>query len=169
MHNLAILTTNGLIYVKDRMKDTDGMQLALQQARKAFLLEEVPVGAVIVQGDRILSATYNQKETLCLSTAHAEVLAIEQASQKLGQWRLTGCSLYVTLEPCLMCAGAIVQSRLSRVIIGALDPKAGAVCSLYQVFHDSRLNHQPDVLTGVLDKECSGILKDFFQNILRSS
>ena len=151
------------------MKDTDGMQLALQQAQQAFLLEEVPVGAVIVKDDEVLSTAYNLKENLCVPTAHAEILAIDKASQKLGQWRLTGCSLYVTLEPCLMCAGAILQSRLSKVVIGTLDPKAGAVRSLYQVLNDSRLNHQPEVLIGVLNVPCSDILKRFFQNVIRPS
>ena len=151
------------------MKDKEGMRLALIQAQKAFNKKEVPVGAVIIKGKETLAETYNIKETSHLPTAHAEILAIQKASKKLSNWRLEGCTLYVTLEPCLMCAGAILQSRISKVVIGALDPKAGAVVSLYQTLNDSRLNHRPQVIINVLEKECSQILKDFFQNIIRNS
>lgn len=151
------------------MTDQEGMQHALIQAQKAFQMKEVPVGAVIVREDKILAKACNQMETLHSSTRHAEILAIQEASHKLMNWRLTGCSLYVTLEPCLMCAGAILQARLSRIVIGALDPKAGAVVSLYQVLKDARLNHQSEVVIGVLQHECSHILKSFFQNVVRKT
>ena len=151
------------------MKDQEGMRLALIQAQKAFNKKEVPVGAVIAKEKEILAEAHNIKETSNLPTAHAEILAIQIASQKLSNWRLEECTLYVTLEPCLMCAGAILQSRLSRVVIGALDPKAGAVVSLYQTLNDPRLNHRPQVITNVLEQECSQTLKDFFQNIIRNS
>lgn len=151
------------------MTDQEGMQYALIQAQKAFQMKEVPVGAVIVREDKILAKACNQMETLHSSTGHAEILAIQEASQKLMNWRLTGCSLYVTLEPCLMCAGAILQARFARVVIGALDPKAGAVVSLYQVLKDARLNHQSEVIIGVLQDECSHILKSFFQNVVRKT
>ena len=147
------------------MQDKEGMRLALIQAQKAFDKKEVPVGAVIVKGAYVLAETHNMKETSKLSIAHAEILAIQIASQKLCSWRLNGCTLYVSLEPCLMCAGAIVQSRISKVVIGTLDPKAGAVVSLYQTLNDPRLNHKPKVVVGSLQQECSQILKNFFQNI----
>lgn len=151
------------------MKDKEGMRLALIQAQKAFEKKEVPIGAVIAKGKDILAKAHNIKETSHSPTAHAEILAIQTASQKLLNWRLEDCTLYVTLEPCLMCAGAILQSRISKVIIGALDPKAGAVISLYQTLNDPRLNHRPKVVTNVLEQECSQILKDFFQNVIRVS
>ena len=151
------------------MRDEEGMLLAFQQAQKAFELKEVPVGAVIVKGEECLSMDCNRKETSVLPTGHAEILVIQRASQRLNSWRLTDCTLYVTLEPCLMCAGAILQARLSKVVIGTLDAKAGAVFSLYQVLSDPRLNHRPSVISGVLEEECSQILKDFFQNIVRTS
>ena len=151
------------------MKDKEGMSLALIQAQKAFEKKEVPVGAVIAKGKDILAKAHNIKETSHSPTAHAEILAIQMASQKLSNWRLEGCTLYVTLEPCLMCAGAILQSRISKVVIGALDPKAGAVISLYQTLNDPRLNHRSKVITNVLEQECSQILKDFFQNVIRAT
>ena len=151
------------------MQNEQGIKLALIQAQKAFKKKEVPVGAVIAKGRDILAGAYNIKETSNSPTAHAEILAIQIASQKLSNWRLEDCALYVTLEPCLMCAGAILQSRISKVVIGALDPKAGAVISLYQTLNDPRLNHRPQVITNVMEQECSQILKDFFQNIIRDS
>lgn len=150
------------------MKNKEGMRLALIQAQKAFEKKEVPIGAVIAKGKDILAEAHNIKETSHSPTAHAEILAIQTASQKLSNWRLEECTLYVTLEPCLMCAGAILQSRISKVVIGALDPKAGAVISLYQTLNDPRLNHRPKVVTKVLEQECSQILKDFFQNVIRA-
>ena len=138
------------------------MHAALQQARIAFDEQEVPVGAVIVCNDRIIAEAHNQRETLRDPTAHAEMIAITQAAESLGAWRLTDCTLYVTLEPCPMCAGAIVQARLSTVVYGATDPKAGACNTLYQITSDSRLNHQATVVGGVLALECRSILQEFF-------
>ncbi|TWT99976.1 tRNA-specific adenosine deaminase [Botrimarina colliarenosi] len=139
------------------------MQLALAEAQAAAAAGEVPVGAVIVCRDEIVAAAHNQRETLRDPTAHAEMIAITQAAESLGAWRLEGCTLYVTLEPCPMCAGAIVQSRASRVVYGATDPKAGAVESLYTLLADDRLNHRPDVQAGVLAEPCGAILTEFFR------
>jgi tRNA(adenine34) deaminase len=138
------------------------MWKALEQARCAFDQDEVPVGAIIVHEDRIIAEALNQRETLNDPTAHAEMIAITQAAEALKSWRLIDCTLYVTLEPCPMCAGAIVQSRIPRVIYGTTDPKAGASHSLYQITSDPRLNHQSAVLGGVLKEECKIILQDFF-------
>ena len=138
------------------------MWAALEQARRAEQIEEVPIGAVIVHQDEIIGEGYNQRETLRDPTAHAEMIAITQAAQALGDWRLSGCTLYVTLEPCPMCAGAIVQARIPRVIFGTTDPKAGACTTLYQITDDARLNHRCTVLGGVLQEECKGLLQQFF-------
>jgi tRNA(adenine34) deaminase len=138
------------------------MYSALEQARRAFEIEEVPIGAVVVHQDEIIGEGYNQRETLSDPTAHAEMIAITQAAQALGDWRLSGCTLYVTLEPCPMCAGAIVQARIPRVIFGTTDPKAGACTTLYRITDDPRLNHRCTVLGGVLQEECRGILQQFF-------
>ncbi len=124
--------------------------------------DEVPVGAVIVHDGRIIAAAHNQRETLHDPTAHAEMIAITQAASALGDWRLEGCTLYVTLEPCAMCAGAILQARIPLVVYGATDPKAGAVQTLYQLLGDRRLNHQADVIGGILVKDCGEILTQFF-------
>jgi tRNA(adenine34) deaminase len=138
------------------------MRQALNQARIAFDANEVPVGAVIVHDDRIIAEGYNQRETLQDPTAHAEMIAITQASEALGSWRLLDCTLYVTLEPCPMCAGAIVQSRIPTVVYGTTDPKGGACHTLYQITNDPRLNHTATVLGGVLREECKAILQEFF-------
>jgi tRNA(adenine34) deaminase len=138
------------------------MRLALEQARMAFEADEVPIGAVVVHGERVIGEGHNQRETLSDPTAHAEMIAITQATQTLGSWRLLDCTLYVTLEPCPMCAGAIVQARLPRVIYGAPDPKAGACHTLYQITDDPRLNHRAAVIGGVLQEECREILQAFF-------
>lgn len=138
------------------------MQQALDQARRAFDADEVPVGAVIVHQDRVIAAAHNLRETLNDPTAHAEMIALTQAAEALGHWRLLDCTLYVTLEPCPMCAGAVVQARLPRVIYGATDPKAGACHTLYQITSDPRLNHQSLVVGGVLQDECRALLQEFF-------
>jgi tRNA(adenine34) deaminase len=138
------------------------MYSALEQARRAFEIDEVPIGAVVVHQDEIIGEGYNQRETLSDPTAHAEMIAITQAAQALGDWRLSGCTLYVTLEPCPMCAGAIVQARMPRVIFGTTDPKAGACTTLYQITDDPRLNHRCVVLGGVLQEECKKLLQEFF-------
>lgn len=139
------------------------MQKAIDQAIIAAELDEVPVGAVIVREGRIIGAAYNQREQLRDPTAHAEMLAITQAAEAVGNWRLEDCSLYVTLEPCPMCAGAIVLARIPRVIYGTRDPKAGAVESLFQLLNDSRLNHRCEVIAGVLGRDCGQLLTHFFQ------
>lgn len=141
----------------------DYMRQALQMARQAYEVEEVPVGAVIVHRGRVIAAAHNQRETLKDPTAHAEIIAITQAAEALRSWRLDECRLYVTLEPCPMCAGAIIQARIPLVVYGATDPKAGAVESLYQILNDPRLNHSAEVIEGILADECGRILTEFFQ------
>jgi tRNA(adenine34) deaminase len=138
------------------------MRFALDLARQAYEEGEVPVGAVIVHGDSIIGTGYNQREMLRDPTAHAEMIAITQAAESLGSWRLLDCTLYCTLEPCPMCAGAILQARLPRVVYGTADPKAGACHTLYQLTSDVRLNHRAVVLGGVLQGECREILQEFF-------
>ncbi len=139
------------------------MQQALAQAQQAEASGEVPVGAIIVFEDRIIAAAHNQREQLHDPTAHAEMIAITQAAESLSSWRLEGCQMYVTLEPCPMCAGAILQARIPRLIFGAADPKAGAVSSLYQLLSDRRLNHQTQFTAGVLSDRCGQLLTDFFR------
>ena len=134
------------------------MQKALEQARIAESMDEVPIGAVVVHQGRLIGAAHNQRQMLHDPTAHAEMLAITQAAEALGDWRLLDCALYVTLEPCPMCAGAIVNARIPWVIFGATDPKAGAVNSLFQLLNDKRLNHRCEVVSGVMDIECGEIL-----------
>ncbi len=146
------------------MKDMEYMQLALDEARKAFEIDEVPVGALVVKEGVILSRAHNLMEALQDPTAHAEVLAIREAADKLENWRLEGATLYVTKEPCPMCAGAIVNARLSKVVYGCRDEKGGAVDSLYHILSDTRLNHQAEVVPDVLSEESAGLLKDFFKN-----
>jgi tRNA(adenine34) deaminase len=138
------------------------MRLALSEARQAFDEGEVPVGAVIVHEQRVIASAHNQREALNDPTAHAEMVAITQAAEALGAWRLLDSTLYVTLEPCPMCAGAIVQARLPTVVYGTIDPKAGACHTLYQITEDPRLNHRCTVLGGVLADECRTILQEFF-------
>lgn len=140
------------------------MRLALQQAQQAQVEDEVPVGAIILNQDRIIAAAYNQREQLHDPTAHAEMIAITQAAEAIGDWRLEHCTMYVTLEPCPMCAGAIIQSRIPRVVYGATDPKAGAVTSLYSLLTDTRLNHTAQVTGGVLAEDCGRILTEFFRS-----
>ena len=139
------------------------MQLALREAEQALAENEVPIGAVIVHGQRVIAAAHNQREQLRDPTAHAEMIAITQAAEAMGDWRLEQCVLYVTLEPCPMCAGAILQARIPRVVYGATDPKAGAVASLYHLLDDQRLNHRCDVIPGVLADRCGEMLTAFFQ------
>jgi tRNA(adenine34) deaminase len=139
------------------------MKKALDQAVLAFEQDEVPVGAVIVYRDQVIAEAYNQRETLNDPTAHAEMIAITQAAESLGSWRLLDCTLYVTLEPCPMCAGAIVQSRIPFVVYGTPDPKGGACDTLFQITSDIRLNHQAAVLGGVMREDCKAILQEFFR------
>jgi tRNA(adenine34) deaminase len=140
------------------------MRLAYREAEAALADDEVPIGAVIVHGEQVIASAHNQREQLHDPTAHAEMIAITQAAESLGSWRLLDCTLYVTLEPCPMCAGAIVQARLSRVVYGAPDPKAGAVHTLYELLSDDRLNHQAEIVSGVMHQPCSEILSRFFQD-----
>lgn len=139
------------------------MQMALQQAEQAARSDEVPVGAVIIREGSIIAAAHNQREMLRDPTAHAEMIAITQAAEAVGGWRLEDCILYVTLEPCPMCAGAILQARIPVVVYGAADPKAGAVASLYEMLNDNRLNHRCEVVSGVLQDRCGQILTEFFR------
>ena len=139
------------------------MNMALEQARAAFAADEVPVGAVIVSNEKVVAAAHNQREMLKDPTAHAEMIAITQAAESLQGWRLAECTLYVSLEPCPMCAGAILQSRIPRVVYGASDPKAGAVDSLFKLLNDPRLNHQAEVISGIEAERCGMILTEFFQ------
>jgi len=139
------------------------MRMALEEAQAALEENEVPVGAVIVHDATVIARAHNQRETLRDPTAHAEMIAITQAAESLGSWRLENCTLYVTLEPCPMCAGAILQGRIPNLVYGASDPKAGAVHSLYQLLSDPRLNHRVQTTAGVLLDPCGAILTRFFQ------
>ena len=145
------------------MTDEAFMSLALKEAEAAREEDEVPVGCVIVHRGKVVGRAHNQREALKDPTAHAEMLAITQAAEALEGWRLEGCTLYVTLEPCAMCAGAIVLARLDRVVYGAKDPKAGACGSLMNLLQDPRLNHRPQLESGVMAAECGGILTEYFR------
>lgn len=145
--------------------DEKFMQTAIDEAHKASKLNEVPIGAVIVYENEIIATGYNIRETSQSTLSHAELIAIQAANQKLSSWRLEDCTLYVTLEPCQMCAGAIVQSRIKRVVFGAFDPKAGCVGTLMNLLDDERFNHQVEVTSGVLEEECSKLLTTFFQKL----
>ena len=139
------------------------MKKALEEAEKAFEKDEVPVGAVIVRNGEIIAAAHNQREISKDATAHAEILAIKEACEALGGWRLIDCDMYVTLEPCVMCSGAILQARIERLYIGTMDPKGGAAGSTLNLFEDYHFNHRTEVVKGILEEECSQILKDFFK------
>lgn len=139
------------------------MEQALLEARKAYELDEVPIGAVVVKDGEIIGRGHNLRETCKDPTLHAEMVAIRQAAEILGGWRLTGCELYVTVEPCPMCAGAMIQARIDRLIFGAGDPKAGCAGTLYNLLQDSRFNHQVEIVKGILEEECRQIMKDFFR------
>ena len=141
------------------------MKEALKEAKKAYDKLEIPVGAVIVKDGKIIARAHNQKETKCDTTKHAEILAIQKASKKLKSWRLLNCEIYVTLEPCSMCAGAIINSRIKKVYIGAMDEKTGAVGSVFNLFDDYKFNHKPEFETGILKDECEEILKSFFKEL----
>lgn len=139
------------------------MSIALEEARKAAKKGEVPIGAVVVKDEKIIARAHNLRETDQSPTAHAEHLAMERAAEALGTWRLEGCTLYVTLEPCVMCAGTIVMSRVDTVVFGAMDPKGGCVGSLMNLVQDSRMNHRATVVTGVLAYSCGEVLRQFFK------
>ncbi|HEX3089531.1 MAG TPA: tRNA adenosine(34) deaminase TadA [Ilumatobacteraceae bacterium] len=144
------------------LTDDDAMQLALEQASAAVAHGDVPIGAVVVRDGEVIAARHNERELTGDPTAHAEVLAIRDASIVVGHWRLLDCTLYVTLEPCVMCAGALVNARIGRVVFGATDPKAGAVVSLFEVCSDPRLNHRPPVTSGVRADDAGNLLRAFF-------
>ncbi|NGQ96527.1 tRNA adenosine(34) deaminase TadA [Brevibacillus sp. SYP-B805] len=141
------------------------MRAAIEEANKAGEIGEVPIGAVIVRDGQIVGRGYNLRETGKDPTLHAEMIAIREASERLGGWRLIGCTLYVTLEPCPMCAGAIVQSRIEQVVYGARDPKAGCAGTLMDLLNEPRFNHQVPFVAGVLEEECGQLLKAFFRRL----
>lgn len=141
------------------------MKEAVRQARKAYALEESPIGCVIVYENKIIARGYNRRNTDKSTLAHAELAAIKKACRKMGDWRLEGCTMYVTLEPCPMCAGAIVQSRMDKVIIGSMNPKAGCAGSVMNLLQIEGFNHQVEVVQGVLQEECSQLLTGFFKEL----
>lgn len=141
------------------------MKEAIKQAQKAVANGDVPIGCVIVRDGRIIARGYNKRNARKTTLAHAELLAIEKASKKVGDWRLEDCTMYITLEPCQMCAGAIVQARIPKVVVGAMNKKAGCAGSIINMFQIEAFNHQVEFVHGVLEDECSGMLSDFFRNL----
>lgn len=139
------------------------MKKALEQAKRAYMIGEVPVGAVVVKDGAIISRGYNMRETKKDPTAHAELIAMKSAAKKLNSWRLSGCTLYVTLEPCPMCSGVIINSRIDKVVFGAYDAKAGCCTTLYHLCNDERFNHRAQILGGVMQESCAEILSNFFK------
>ena len=150
-----------------KMTDTDAkyMKEAIRQAKKAYAIGEVPIGCVIVRDGKIISRGYNRRTIDKNTLAHAELAAIKKASKKFDDWRLEGCTMYVTLEPCQMCAGALVQSRIDRVVVGCMNPKAGCAGSILNLLQMPEFNHQVELETGVLEEECSQMMKDFFREL----
>ena len=149
--------------------DEEFMRLALIEAEKAAVQGETPIGAVLVIGNEVVAAAHNMRETWQDPTAHAELLAVREAAAKLGRWRLNDATIYVTLEPCLMCSGALVLARIGRVVYGCRDPKAGALGSVYDVVRDNRLNHTFRITPGVLEAECRNVLQVFFEKLRQSA
>ena len=145
--------------------DEKYMKEALRQAKKAYALGEVPIGCVIVCGGKIIGRGYNRRNTDKNTLNHAEITAIRKASKKTGDWRLEGCTIYITLEPCQMCSGAIVQSRMDRAVIGCMNPKAGCAGSILNILQMKEFNHQVEITYGVLEEECSELLKNFFKEL----
>ena len=141
------------------------MKEAIKQAKKAYAIDETPIGCVSVYEDKIIARGYNRRNTDKSTLAHAEITAIKKACKKLGDWRLEGCTLYVTLEPCPMCAGAIVQSRIDRVIVGSMNPKAGCAGSVLNILQTDGFNHQTELTTGILKEECSQLMTSFFKEL----
>lgn len=139
------------------------MRLALEEARKAAAIGEIPIGAVLVCGGEVIAAAHNMRESWQDSTAHAEIIVIQEACKKLGRWRLSGCTLYVTVEPCPMCSGAIVNSRIDTVVYGCPDVKAGGAESIFNIITNPNLNHCAEVISGVCEEECAQVMKNFFQ------
>ena len=148
-----------------RSIDEKYMKEAIRQARKAYAIGEVPIGCVIVYKDKIIGRGYNRRMADKNTLSHAELIAIRKASRKMGDWRLEECTMYVTLEPCQMCSGAIVQSRMSRVVVGCMNPKAGCTGSILNLLQMKEFNHQAELTTGVLEEECSQMMKDFFKEL----
>ncbi len=146
-------------------KEEKYMKEAIRQARKAWKMNEVPIGCVIVREDRIIARGYNRRNTDKNTLAHAELLAIRKASRAVGDWRLEDCTMYITLEPCQMCAGAIVQARIPRVVIGSRNPKAGCAGSILNLLDVPAFNHQVELTEGVLEEECSALMTDFFREL----
>ncbi len=151
------------------MRDTDYMRQALKLARKALLYGEVPIGAVVVREGKILAQAHNLTRTLKDPTAHAETVAIRRAAEKIGDWRLADCTLYCTVEPCILCAGAILLARIDRLVFGCPDPKMGAVRSLFRLCSDPRLNHQVRITEGILAEEAQDLMRTFFTNLRRGN
>lgn len=149
----------------DKKTDERFMREAIKQARKAYALDETPIGCVIVYEGKIIGRGYNRRNTDKSPLAHAEITAIKKASRKIGDWRLEDCTLYVTLEPCQMCSGAIIQARIPRVVVGCMNPKAGCAGSVLNLLQVERFNHQAELTTGVLEEECSGMMKQFFKEL----
>lgn len=145
--------------------DEKYMKAAIRQAQKAMALGEVPIGCVIVYEDKIIGRGYNRRNTDKNTLAHAEITAINKASKKIGDWRLEGCTLYVTLEPCQMCSGAIVQARIPKVVMGCMNPKAGCAGSILNILNMPEFNHQVETIRGILEEECSNLLKTFFKDL----
>ncbi len=145
-------------------QDEKYMKEALKQAKVAGLLDEVPVGCVIVKDNKIIAKGYNKRETLKDPSAHAEIVAVRKATKKLGDWQLVDCTIYVTIEPCIMCAGAIIQSRISKVVYGATDMRGGAFGTSINVLDAQNINHHPQIIGGVLKDECTGIIKNYFKS-----
>ena len=144
------------------------MREALRQAEKASAAGDVPIGCVIVYEDKIIARGYNKRNQQKTTLGHAEISAIQKASKKLGDWRLEGCTMYVTLEPCPMCAGAIVQARIPYVVVGAMNPKAGCAGSILNLLQMERFNHQSELVTGVLEEECREMMKEFFRKLRKN-
>ncbi|MDO5519969.1 MAG: tRNA adenosine(34) deaminase TadA [bacterium] len=156
---MELLLADGGVRVERFMKE------AIKQAKKAYKIEEVPIGCVIVHEDKIIARAYNKRNYKKSTLAHAELLAITKASKVLNDWRLEGCTMYVTLEPCQMCAGAIVQARLDKVVIGCMNPKAGCAGSVINLLDMKGFNHQVEVEKGVMEEECSNLLQQFFKEL----
>ena len=146
-------------------EDEKFMKKALHQAKRAAAVGEIPIGCVIVRDGKVIARGFNQRRSKKTTLAHAEMTAIDKASRKLGDWRLEGCTMYVTLEPCQMCSGALVQSRIDRVVIGTMNPKAGCAGSILNLLRMPEFNHQVEITTGVLQEECSRTLQDFFKDL----
>ena len=145
-------------------RDIRYMKLALKEAKKAELIDEVPIGCVIVKDDKVIARGFNRRESKRMAISHAEIEAINKANKKLNAWRLEDCEIYVTIEPCIMCAGAIIQSRFKRVIYGARDYKGGAFGSSIDVIQAENINHHPEVVGGILEEECSSLVSNYFKN-----